>query len=100
MNDQIAKKNLIAILEKEVERFSYHGIFFDGKLVCMTKSRVYLQPGRATSELVSQNMYSIIKGIQYDPNMQYTAARKAEKQAAKDAVNELIKEGRLEIKAV
>lgn len=100
MNNKIAKKNLVDLMEKERSLFSYYGIFFDGKLVCVTKARVYLQPGRAVSELINQNKYALIRSMVHDTTLNYTQTRKAEKNAIKEAIDELIKEGRLEIKNI
>jgi len=96
----IALQNLTQLLEEEAKRFTYFGIFFDGKLVCVTKSRVYLQAGRAKSELISQNSYSLMKGLVSDPTLNYTQTQEDRRKQVLEAINELIKQGRLEIKQI
>lgn len=98
----IAKDNTINMLTREVSMFTYHGIFFDGKMVCATKSRVYLQPGRAISEFISQNFYSLARGLdaEVDKTLGHRERREEQKKLVRQAIDELVKEGRFEIKAI
>lgn len=98
MKEKIIEKNLYEFLQKEIEKFTYYGIFFKGKLVCVTNARVYLQPGRAISELVSQNLYNLITDAGLDRNMPTNQYWREAKKLVKQAVDTLINDGVLEIK--
>lgn len=100
MNHQIIKRNAINIFENQISKFAYYGIFFDGKMVCITRARVYLQHNRAVSEIISQNMHVFTYGTTYDNTMKYTDKVKLKSRDIKKVITELITEGRLQIKII
>lgn len=95
------KDALIDLLTKKKSNATdLYGIFFDNTLINITKARIYMQPGRAKSELIGQNFWTLTKDVQVSAGANYTESLKERKKAAVQAVDELIKEGRLEIKKI
>lgn len=93
-----------ALVELLTKRGSFskdlYGIFFDGKLVVASKSRIYIQKGRATTELLNQYFYDITKHIPKIAGESLWDNRKRRVRMGKEIIQELINEGRLEIKKI
>ena len=93
------KENLIKTLEKK-PALPLYGIFFDGKLVFITKSKIYRQPGRARFELATNTVREVTKHIPIPTGAYWGAELKNRTNMVKDAIDELVKEGRLEFKQI
>ncbi len=81
----------------------YYGIFWRGTQLVITQKRIYKQPGRARVELVSVltgHLWSFMnRGLNYN-NAKYAKTNFAARAEAVKLVDELIKDGTLEIKKV
>lgn len=89
------KKYILKQLEKRSQNtVPLYGVFVDGKPLMVSKRRVYLHPGRAKSEL-GRGLTILYIGDY--PNGRYYHPTK---QNIKKAIEELIKDGKLEIKEI
>lgn len=92
-------KNLDLSLTSTYTASPVYGIIYKGKLLLLTKARVYRQAGRARAELVERVMWSIYpiinKGLIYtDPSFTHQPELR---KIAKSVVQELEANGTVEI---
>jgi hypothetical protein len=96
------EKELDALAKSPYRVHDLYGIFFKGTMLIFTKSRVYKQPGRAKSELTQSIFYSIARIV--NKNIPYGSPGYKDtnelKKMAKEAVDELIKDGIVEINKI
>ena len=101
------KQEIIDVLDKWSQNSymggEYYGIFFRGKQLIVTKRRIYKQPGRARTELIGTLYQSVNhllnKGKKWDDPTYIKDFNLIKKETA-NLVNDLIKDGIIEIKKV